>query len=81
MTVHRWKTEIELENPVSGAHATVATVEEAAEALSHAWPIEGGSQHIRADNICHQAMEDGAPSDAARQAFIAAAIEAHFHIK
>jgi len=76
-----WKTPIKIENPETGVIRTVKTIREAKTALDRFWPAYHGSQHHRAEEVCEAALRGRSDTGEARRAFIAAAVEAHFHIQ
>ncbi|WP_117195680.1 DUF982 domain-containing protein [Rhizobium terrae] len=76
-----WKSPIRIENPETGVIRTVKTVREAKTVLDRFWPAYHGSQHHRAEEVCAAALNGKSEPTEARQAFIAAAVEAHFHIQ
>ncbi|TDW27278.1 uncharacterized protein DUF982 [Rhizobium azibense] len=75
-----WDTPITLEDPVTGIMRTVKTVRQAKSMLDRSWPAYHGSQYRRAEQICDDALKGGCDGTKARQAFIAAAVEAHFRL-
>ncbi|WP_425338243.1 DUF982 domain-containing protein [Rhizobium sullae] len=48
--------------------------------LGRFWPAYHGSQYRRAERVCDDALQGDCDANKARQAFIAAAVEAHFHL-
>ena len=81
MRTTAWKTPIRIENPETGLIRTVKTIREAKTVLDSFWPAYHGSQHHRAEEACNAALNGRAEASDARRAFIAAAVEAHFHIQ
>lgn len=79
MNTEHWKSPITIENPETGSRRTVRSVRQAKVALDHFWPSYHGSQFERAEHICDEALKGHAETTKARQAFIAAAAEAHLH--
>lgn len=75
-----WKSPIWVEDPETGVTRTVKTVREAKTTLDRFWPAYHGSQHHRAEEVCDAALQGKSGPLEARRAFIAAAVEAHFHI-
>ncbi|SCW81542.1 Protein of unknown function [Rhizobium mongolense subsp. loessense] len=75
-----WDTPITLEDPATGIMRTVKTVRQAKSMLDHSWPAYHGSQFRRAEQVCDDALNGGCDGTKARQAFIAAAVEAHFRL-
>ncbi|MFB9952125.1 DUF982 domain-containing protein [Rhizobium puerariae] len=76
-----WTTPLKIENPETGLIRTVKTVREAKTVLDRFWPAYHGSQHHRAEQVCGDALKGKSQPSEARRAFIAAAVEAHFHIQ
>ncbi len=75
-----WSSPVRIENPETGMVRTVKTVREAKAVLDRFWPDYHGSQHHHAEQVCEEALKGKSRPSEARQAFIAAAVEAHFHI-
>ncbi|TCU15342.1 DUF982 domain-containing protein [Rhizobium sullae] len=75
-----WDTPITVEDPATGTVRTVKTVRQAKTMLGRFWPAYHGSQYRRAERICDDALQGDCDANKARQAFIAAAVEAHFHL-
>ncbi|CDZ51416.1 DUF982 domain-containing protein [Neorhizobium galegae] len=75
-----WSSPIRIENPETGMVRTVKTVREAKTVLERFWPAYHGSQHHLAEQVCDEALKGKSRPSEARRAFIAAAVEAHFHI-
>ncbi|MGK6313574.1 DUF982 domain-containing protein [Neorhizobium sp. DT-125] len=76
-----WSNPLRIEDPETGAVRTVKTVRQAKTLLDRHWPAYHGSQYHRAERTCGEALEGRSAPSEARQAFIAAAVEAHFHIQ
>jgi hypothetical protein len=76
-----WKSPVRIENPETGIIRTVKTIREAKTTLHRFWPTYHGSQHHRAERLCDAALSGRSDPGEARRAFIAAAVEAHFHIQ
>lgn len=76
-----WASPLKIENPETGVIRTVKTVRQAKTVLDRFWPAYHGSQYIRAERVCEDALKGKSQSSEARRAFIAAAVEAHFHIQ
>jgi hypothetical protein len=76
-----WNSPIRIEDPETGIVRTVKTIRDAKTMLARAWPAYHGSQHGRAEKICDDALHGNSDPAEARRAFIAAAVEAHFHIQ
>ncbi|WP_105384761.1 DUF982 domain-containing protein [Neorhizobium alkalisoli] len=75
-----WNNPIRLEDPETGITCTVKTVRQAKTVLDRFWPSYHGSQYSRAEQVCGDALDGRSGPTEARRAFIAAAVEAHFHI-
>jgi hypothetical protein len=71
---------ITIEDPETGMRRTVKSVRQAKATLDRFWPAYHGSQYWRAERICDQALHGNAAPVDVRQAFIAAAVEAHLHL-
>jgi hypothetical protein len=80
MKMQSFNNPVRLENPDTGMEQTVETVRQAKSVLDGAWPAYHGSQHQHAEEVCDAALNGQSAPGEARRAFIAAAIEAHFHI-
>lgn len=80
MRTQPFSNPIHVENPDTGIEQTVKTVRQAKTMLDDSWPAYHGSQHHHAEEVCAAALHGDTASGDARRAFIAAAIEAHFHI-
>lgn len=76
-----WSSPLRIEDPETGVIRTVKTVRQAKAVLDRFWPAYHGSQHARAEQVCDDALKGKSGSSEARRAFIAAAVEAHFHIQ
>lgn len=81
MRTQAWKTPIRIEDPDNGCIRTVKTVRQAKVVLDRFWPAYHGSQHHLAEEACDAALCGKSEPMKARRAFIAAAVEAHFHIQ
>ncbi|MBW6420131.1 DUF982 domain-containing protein [Rhizobium sp. XQZ8] len=81
MRAKTWKSPIRIENPETGVVRTVKTIREAKATLDRFWPAYHGSQHHHAEQVCDAALHGRGDANEARRAFIAAAVEAHFHIQ
>ncbi|TCU24438.1 uncharacterized protein DUF982 [Rhizobium azibense] len=75
-----WDTPITLEDPETGNMRTVRTVRQAKVMLDRFWPAYHGSQYRKAEKVCDDVLNGGDDETKARQAFIAAAVEAHFRL-
>lgn len=59
-----------------GLERTFLSVYDALDFLEAEWPLRRGDRYKRAVNRCRAALEWAAPSEVAREAFIAACLEA-----
>lgn len=76
-----WNFPITIEDPESRLRRTVKTARHAQTILHRNWPDTSGSRYRDAELACEEAAHGSiAPGDA-RKAFIAAAIEAHLHLR
>jgi hypothetical protein len=75
-----WNTPITIDDPETGLHRTVKTARQAEKVLHKNWPGTHGSRFHDAELACDAVMHGDAAPRKARQAFIAAAIEAHLHL-
>lgn len=75
-----WEAPITLEDPETGVVRTVTSARQAKLMLSLFWPAYHGSQYRRAELVCDAAVQGGRDPSEVRRAFIAAAVEAHFHL-
>lgn len=80
MKTTTWNSPITIEDPDTGVRRTVSGVRQAKVVLDRFWPRYHGSQYHRAGKACEQALNGEAASINARQAFIAAAVEAHLRL-
>jgi hypothetical protein len=80
MRPNSWNSPITIEDPETGARRTVKTVRQAKVVLDRCWPSYHGSQYHRAEQACDAVLHGEAAPTKARQAFIAAAVEAHMHL-
>ena len=76
-----WDQAIELNLGGPGRYRTVRTTEDAAQCLMERWPVDSGVAFTEALKACLEALEGNASSDAAREAFVDAAVEANIHIR
>ncbi|WP_426131293.1 DUF982 domain-containing protein [Pararhizobium sp. PWRC1-1] len=60
----------------AGMDRTFRSVYEALDFLENEWPLKSGEYYDRAVLACRQALNGLAPSETAREAFIAACLEA-----
>jgi hypothetical protein len=75
-----WATPITLVHPDTGIVRTITTATQANEALQRFWPAYHGSQYRRAEKVCDDALHGAIDPLEVRRTFIAAAVEAHFHL-
>jgi hypothetical protein len=80
MSEATWDVPVTLEDPETGMVRTVKSARQAKLVLSLFWPAYRGSQYRRAERVCNAAMQHGCEANVVRRAFIAAAVEAHFHL-
>lgn len=80
MRPNSWNSPITVEDPETGVRRTVRTTRQAKVMLDRFWPAYHGSQYVRAEKTCDDALHDNAGPADAKKAFIAAAIEAHLHL-
>jgi hypothetical protein len=71
-----------IETKVAGRLRAVGSVREAAEILISSWPTSGrGNCYLAALQACHDALGGKLDTEAARQAFIAAAKEVDVFVR
>jgi hypothetical protein len=75
-----WNDPISIENPETGLVRRIKTVRAAKTMLDRFWPSYHGSQYRRAEEACGDSLSGKVDAVSARKAFIAAVVEAHFHI-
>ena len=81
MDPKRWSKPITFETPRLGQYRTIASTQEAARALENDWPLEKGRQLKEARKMCVAVLAGRKPPSEARNAFIAAAVEAHVFVR
>lgn len=81
MDPKRWSRPLSFQVNRSGEFRTITNTSEAATVLSHAWPIARGRSLKSAKRTCRQVLSGERPPSEARNAFIAAAVEAHIFVK
>ncbi len=81
MDPKRWSKPITFETLRLGQYRTVASTQEAARALVADWPIQRGRQLRAARKTCAAVLDGRKPPSEARNAFIAAAVEAHVFVR
>jgi hypothetical protein len=80
MNANTWNPPITIENPETGVVKTVGTARQAKAVLDGFWPSHHGSRYRHAGMACDSAIFGEASPCKARQAFIAAAVEAHLRL-
>jgi hypothetical protein len=80
MQSNSWNSPLVIEDPETGIKRSVSTVREAKAILDRFWPDYHGSQYWRAEKACDDVLHGIVMPIKARQAFIAAAVEAHLHL-
>ncbi|MFK0333587.1 DUF982 domain-containing protein [Rhizobium sp. NPDC090275] len=81
MDPKRWSRPIYFQASRYGEFRTVTNTSEAATALNTAWPIDRGRSLKTAKRTCQQVLSGKRPPSEARNAFIAAAVEANVYVK
>ena len=76
-----WNKGVTLALDGPGQYRTISTLQEASWALIEDWPIEEGDALDKALLVFEAVMKGKKPVEAARLAFIAAAVEAGIDIK
>lgn len=77
----QWNKGVTLALDGPGQYRTISTLQEASWALIEDWPLEDGDALDKALLIFEAAMKGKKAAEAARLAFIAAAIEAGIDVK
>ena len=80
MRTNSFNSPVHVEDPETGLDKTVSTVRQAKAVLDRNWPDYHGSRYEHAEEVCEAALHGNAEPLAAKQAFIAAAVEAHLKI-
>ena len=81
MDPKRWSKPITFETSHLGQYRTIVSTQEAARALVNDWPLEKGRQLKTARKTCADVLEGKKPPSEARNAFIAAAVEADVFVR
>jgi hypothetical protein len=81
MDPKRWSRPISFQASGSGELLTVTNTREAAVALDRAWPVARGRSLRTAKRTCQQVLNGQRPPSEARNAFIAAAVEADVFVR
>ncbi|MDQ0996853.1 hypothetical protein QFZ34_002035 [Phyllobacterium ifriqiyense] len=80
MRAHPFET-VTVETKRIGRYRVIASVEEASEYLVYDWPVEKGKLQLDARIACLDCLEGAVSTDAAREAFVAAAKDAGLYVK
>ncbi|UDF29033.1 UNVERIFIED_ORG: DUF982 domain-containing protein [Roseateles sp. XES5] len=75
-----WPAGVAINLDTIGGPLIVESTHEAAILLTEHWPVEQGRAFLHALDLCAEALENEAPGNEARLAFVAAAEEAHILI-
>ena len=81
MDPKRWNKAVEVETEKIGRIRDITSTEEAARFLLERWPVEPGPLHTEAQIACLAVLDGEMPPEHAREAFIAAAVEADILVK
>jgi ribosomal 50S subunit-associated protein YjgA (DUF615 family) len=81
MDPKRWSKPITFETTRLGQYRTIVSTQEAARALMNDWPLQKGRQLKTARKTCEAVLEGKKPPSEARNAFIAAAVEADVFVR
>jgi len=81
MDPKRWSRPIYFQASRHGEFRTVTNTSEAATVLNTAWPIARGRNLKTAKRTCQQVLSGKKLPSEARNAFIAAAVEANVYVK
>ncbi|MGD9476384.1 DUF982 domain-containing protein [Shinella sp. G-2] len=76
-----WPAGVAINLDTIGGPFIVESTREAAILLMDHWPVEQGRAFLHALDLCAEALEDEAPANEARLAFVAAAEEAHILVR
>lgn len=76
-----WSEPVTFETQHIGQYRTIASAEEAAGVLMGQWPREDGKALRKACKACLDALEGRAAPEAARKAFLSAALEAGVFVR
>lgn len=81
MDPKRWSRPISFQASRLDEVRTITNTSEAAAVLKTAWPIARGRSLRTAQRTCKQVLNGQRPPSEARNAFIAAAVEANVYVK
>ena len=82
MDPKRWTKPVTVETAKLGKHRVISSTEEAARFLLTEWPVdETGPAHLDARFACIDVLDGLQPPEHAREAFVAAAVEADILVK
>jgi len=81
MDPKRWSKPITFETPNLGQYRTIVSTQEAVRALVNDWPLQKGRQLKAARKTCAAVLDGKKPPSEARNAFIAAAVEADIFVR
>lgn len=76
-----WSEPIEVELGAIGSYKVISDVEQAAHALLYEWPVDQGAAYTQAKQACLAVLEGEQEPDMAKEAFLAAAVEADVSIR
>ncbi|MBW9051025.1 DUF982 domain-containing protein [Rhizobium mesosinicum] len=79
LTVAPWSNALQVRMH-SGLERRFDSPNEAADFLEHEWPFKDGEKYEQALRTCHEAIERRVSQNVAREAFIAACLEARLEI-
>lgn len=75
-----WDEPVQIELRKIGHYRVVTNTREAVECLMVRWPKNGGPAQAAARRICFDVLDGNLPPEAARQAFVDAAVEAGIYV-
>lgn len=81
MDPKRWSRPISFQASGSEELKTITDTKQAAVVLESGWPVARGRSLRSAKRTCQQVLDGRQPPSAARNAFIAAAVEAHVFVR
>jgi hypothetical protein len=82
MDPKRWNAPVTVETRKVGKMRVIASTEEAARFLLTEWPVdETGPAHLLARIACIAVLDGEKPPEHAREAFVAAAVEAGIFVR
>lgn len=73
MDIKKWNAMVTVEVPTTGQFRHIDSALEAIDCLYSCWPAPQGEAHRLAINACLAVLDDNRPTEASRDAFIAAA--------